>query len=118
MANLNDLKTSSEDPENPLIDIDFWIHVDKKSMRSGFLPKEPISGETVILLLSLGIRGICCLLAEKMDMDLEEVHSGLMQGLQSAFSDQTDEMLNDTESKARDDHDEDYGGLGDNIDFN
>jgi len=69
--------------------MDFFIHVDQKGMRSGFEPQNPVTGEEVILCLALGLRGICCLLADKLDMPLEDVHRGLQVGMIAAFDEET-----------------------------
>ena len=86
--NSNNLRTDGELPE-----INFFIHVDQHGMKSGFEPKNKVTGAEVLLCLSLGIRGICVLLAEKIDMSLDEVIGGLQHGLDAALSEDFEDKL-------------------------
>jgi hypothetical protein len=94
-----------------LPEIDFWIHMDQHGMRSGFKPHNKMTGDQVVLCMSIGIRGMCCMLAERMELPLEIIYGGLLEGMQSAFSEKfADETGIDDDPHEADDYDD---GLGD-----
>lgn len=84
MANSNDLRIETPDD---IPDMDFWIKIDRDGMRAGFMPKNSVEGKVVILCLALGIRGMVCLLADKMKMSYEDIWAGLYHGMRCARED-------------------------------
>ena len=82
MENSKDMKINEDGI--PPMDLDFWIKINEEGMKSGFKPHKPILAEHVILCLGLGIRGLVCLLAEKMDMELDDVWENLHRAMDLA----------------------------------
>ena len=105
MENSNDSRNDGLDNQR-VPEMDFWIHIDKHGMKSGFQPKTTVTGEEIVLCLSLGLRAMCCMMADKMECPLEEVHEALFESLQHVFSDEFEEYM------GMDDDDEvDFEGL-------
>lgn len=92
MANLNDLKNDNEGDQH-VPEMDFWIHIDRHGMKSGFKPLTTVTGEEIMLCLSLGLRAMCCMMAEKMDSSLEEVYEALFDSLHTVFSEEFEEHM-------------------------
>ncbi len=84
MENSNDSRNDGLDNQR-VPEMDFWIHIDKKGMKSGFQPHVKVTGEEIMVCLSLGLRAMCCIIAERMKCPLEEVYGTLFEKMQEVF---------------------------------
>ena len=97
MENSNDMRTDGEMPE-----MDFFIHATQDGMKTGFHPKNNVTGEDILICLAVGIRGICQIISDKIDMPLEPMSVAFLEYAAAVFREDFEKSGGDFENTEND----------------